>query len=121
MEPTCKESVELRPVRIGSDIWIGASVTILFGVTIGDGAVIGAHSVVRKDVEPYSIVIGNPAVHVKYRFDNETIHEFLQIQWWNWSEDEIDDAMDYFLSDEGPQAFIDYAKKRNVHGTSVMD
>ena len=56
-----------KPVKIGNDVWIGANAVILPGVTIGDGAVIGAGSIVTKDVEPHSIVAGNPAMKIKER------------------------------------------------------
>lgn len=69
-------------VVIGSDVWIGFGVSILAGVTIGHGAVLGARSVISKDVEPYSIVIGNPAVAIKKRFDDETIAKLLKSEWW---------------------------------------
>jgi acetyltransferase-like isoleucine patch superfamily enzyme len=72
------------PIIIGNDVWIGMGATILSGVTVGDGAVIAAHSVVTKDVPPYAIVAGNPAQVLKYRFDQETIQALLRIQWWNW-------------------------------------
>ena len=71
-------------VVIGNDVWIGSHVTILSGVTIGDGAVIGAYSVVAKSIPPYAIAVGNPARVVRYRFDEETIHLLLKLQWWNW-------------------------------------
>lgn len=71
-------------VIIGNDVWIGRDVTILSGVTIGDGAVIGANSLVAKDIEPYSIVGGNPAKLIKKRFDNKTINKLLKISWWDW-------------------------------------
>ena len=71
-------------VIIGNDVWIGHRVMILSGVRIGDGAVVGARSVVARDVAPYSVVVGNPAVLVRKRFDDETIAKLLQIQWWNW-------------------------------------
>lgn len=70
--------------EIGNDVWIGSNVLILGGVTIGDGAVVGAGSVVTKNVEPYSIVAGNPAKTIRKRFGDETINELLKIQWWNW-------------------------------------
>ena len=74
---------------VGNDVWIGANATILNGVTIGDGAIIGAHSLVTKDVEPYSIVVGVPAKVIRYRFDKDTIQKLLAIKWWNWQDDLI--------------------------------
>lgn len=62
---------------IGQDVWIGLGVLILSGVTVGNGAVIGAHSVVTKSVEPYTVVAGNLAKPVKKRFNDETIKELL--------------------------------------------
>jgi virginiamycin A acetyltransferase len=82
--PSCKGDI-----IIGNDVWIGAKSTIMSGVKIGDGAVIGANSTVAKDVEPYSIVVGNPARHIKYRFTDYQIKSLLKIQWWNWTEDRI--------------------------------
>ncbi|WP_427025623.1 CatB-related O-acetyltransferase [Aureimonas ureilytica] len=69
---------------IGNDVWIGAEAVILPGVTIGDGAVIGAFSVVARDVAPYAIVAGNPAVERRRRFPPETIERLLRVAWWNW-------------------------------------
>lgn len=68
--------------EIGNDVWIGCDVVIRRGVKIGDGAVIGSNSVVTKDIEPYSIVAGNPARHIKYRFSKYIIDELLKIKWW---------------------------------------
>ncbi|QHI73914.1 hypothetical protein Ami3637_05720 [Aminipila terrae] len=76
-------------VLIQNDVWIGQSCTILGGVTIHNGAVIGSNSVVTKDVPPYSIVGGNPARIIKYRFDEETIKKLLAIQWWNWDNEQL--------------------------------
>ena len=67
---------------IGNDVWIGANAVILAGVTVGDGAVIGANSLVNKDVEPYSIVAGSPAEFKRYRFDDETRNKLLEMRWW---------------------------------------
>lgn len=83
------ENDSLRDTVIGNDVWIGYDATIMPGVHIGDGAVIGAKAVVTKDVEPYSVVAGNPARCVKKRFDDETIARLLTIAWWNWPVEEI--------------------------------
>ena len=76
-------------VTIGNDVWIGANVTIMSGVKIGDGAVIANNSHVVKNVEPYSLVGGNPAKHVRSRFKKPQIEALLKIQWWNWSDEKI--------------------------------
>lgn len=68
---------------IGNDVWIGRESIIMPGVKIGDGAIIAAYSVVTKDVEPYSLVGGNPAKFIKYRFDRELIGLLLKFKWWN--------------------------------------
>ena len=85
-------------VRIGNDVWIGRGATILSGVTIGDGAVVGGNSVVAKDVEPYSVVVGNTARHVKYRFDQETINKLLEIGWWDWDHKKVLDNIELLCS-----------------------
>lgn len=71
--------------KIGNDVWIGTNATILAGITIGDGAIIGAHSLVTKNVAPYSIVVGSPAKHLKYRHSEEDVKALLNSEWWNWS------------------------------------
>ena len=68
---------------IGNDVWIGAEALIFSGVSIGDGAVVAARSVVTKPVPPYAVVAGNPARVVKYRFDEPTIQAFLELKWWD--------------------------------------
>ena len=76
-------------IRIKNDVWIGYGATILSGVTIGNGAVIGACSLVTRDVPDYAVVVGNPARIIKYRFDQKTREKLLQIQWWDWPEKQI--------------------------------
>lgn len=70
-------------------MWIGLNVIVLQGVKIGDGAVIGAGSIVTKDVKPYEIVGGIPASHIKYRFNSDKIKFLQKIKWWNWSEEKV--------------------------------
>jgi acetyltransferase-like isoleucine patch superfamily enzyme len=86
-------------VVIGNDVWIGFSTTILSGVTIGDGAAVGASSVVNRDVPPYAIVAGNPARIVRYRFDEETIQKLLQIRWWDWPNEKVKGNIHLICSD----------------------
>ena len=74
---------------IGNDVWIGQNATILPSVHIGDGAIIGANSVVASDVEPYSIVVGNPVKLIRYRFDGELTSLLLKFKWWDKPVEEI--------------------------------
>lgn len=74
---------------VGNDVWIGQNVTILAGVTIGDGAIIGTNSTVGSNVEPYSIVVGNPAKMIRKRFDDELIKLMLHFKWWDKEIEEI--------------------------------
>lgn len=76
-------------IRIGNDVWIGREAVILPGVTIGDGAIIGARAVVSRDVPAYSVVTGNPARIVKRRFDEATVEALLAIRWWDWPAETI--------------------------------
>lgn len=80
-----------RGVVIGNDVWIGAGAFIKGGIRIGDGAVIAAHAVVTKDVPPYAVVGGVPARVIKYRFDDNTIRELLDLKWWNYDVASIPD------------------------------
>ena len=76
-------------IIIGNDVWIGYDAVIMAGVTIGDGAIIGARAVVTKDVAPYSIVGGVPAREIRKRFAPEVIARLRELQWWNWPEERI--------------------------------
>jgi acetyltransferase-like isoleucine patch superfamily enzyme len=80
-------------VVIGNDVWLGYGSMIMSGVGIGDGAVIAAGAVVTRDVEPYSIVAGNPARLIKKRFDEETIDKLLKIKWWDWPVEKINNNL----------------------------
>jgi acetyltransferase-like isoleucine patch superfamily enzyme len=72
-----------EPISIGNDVWIGMNVTIMGGVTIGNGAIIAAHSVVTKDVPAYAIVAGIPGKVIKYRFDEQMIAKLQKLRWWD--------------------------------------
>lgn len=89
----------IKNTTIGNDVWIGHGVTILTGITIGDGAVIAANSNVVKDVEPYSIVGGNPAKFIRKRFTEDQIAKLLEIKWWDLSDDEINKILPYICSE----------------------
>ncbi len=78
------------PTKIGNDVWIGHNASIMSGVTIGDGAVIAANAVVTKDVPPYAIVGGVPAKIIRYRFDEQTITDLLELKWWDLPDDVIE-------------------------------
>ena len=75
--------------HISNDVWIGYEAVILAGVTIGDGAIIGARAVVTKDVPPYTIVGGVPAAPIRTRFSEETVPALLKLKWWDWSKEKI--------------------------------
>lgn len=75
-----------KKTKIGHDVWIGVGAIILDGINIGTGAIIGAGSVVTKDVDPYSIVGGVPAKHIKFRFEQNEISLLLKSEWWNFTD-----------------------------------
>jgi acetyltransferase-like isoleucine patch superfamily enzyme len=83
-------------VTIGHDVWIGAEVMIMDGVTIGNGAVVAARAVVTRDVPPYAIVGGVPARLIRYRFDEETVEKLESLQWWERSLDWLKANADEF-------------------------
>ncbi|WP_318012409.1 CatB-related O-acetyltransferase [Mesorhizobium sp. BR1-1-4] len=78
------------PTVIGNDVWIGLRAVIMPGIKIGDGAIVGAGSIVTKDVPPYAIVAGNPARLLRYRFTDDQIASLLAIRWWDWSDDRLE-------------------------------
>ncbi len=87
--PTPEELPYKGNTVVGNDVWIGADVTIMPGITIGDGAIIATKSVVTKDVAPYTIVGGNSAKLLRKRFSDEKIKALLEMQWWNWDIEKI--------------------------------
>ena len=76
-------------IVIGNDVWIGFEAVVLAGVTIGDGAIIGTHAIVTKDIPPYTIVGGIPARPIRKRFSDEDIASLLALGWWNWPAEKI--------------------------------
>ena len=100
------------PVTRGSDAWVGFEALIMSGVTISHGAAVAARAVVVKDVEPYSIVGGNPAKHIKYRFDEPTREALLRIAWWDWPKKKVaghkdvihSPQVDLFVRQHDPEA-----------------
>ena len=102
-------------VRIGHDVWLASGCTILSGVTVGDGAVVAARSVVSRDVAPYSIVAGNPARHIRYRFDEATCTALLASAWLTWPEAEVRQIVNLLCSPD-PSEFLAYAESRKAQG-----
>ena len=84
---------------VGNDVWIGQNVTVLPGVHIGDGAIVGANSVVSKDVPPYHIVGGNPAKIIRKRFDDAAIACLLRVKWWDWPAEKITENLALLCGD----------------------
>ena len=94
---------------VGNDVWIGRGAVVLSGVTVGDGAVIGAYSVVANDVPSYAIVAGNPARVLRKRFTEKQINQLLEIQWWRWPLDLIQKNIDLLCS-ANVDLFIKHAR-----------
>lgn len=82
-------------IVIGNDVWIGFEAIILSGITIGDGAIIGAHAVVTKDVPPYTIVGGIPAKTIRKRFSDDIVDSLLEMRWWDWPIERIAESISY--------------------------
>ncbi len=80
-------------ITIGNDVWIGMGAFILPGVTIGNGAVIAANSVVTKDIPDYAIMAGSPAILIKMKFDVNTINQLNDIAWWDWKDQKVQESI----------------------------
>ncbi|GAB1772899.1 CatB-related O-acetyltransferase [Priestia aryabhattai] len=100
-------------VIIGHDVWIGQDAMIMSGVKVGNGAVIGAKSVVTKDIPPYGIVAGNPSKLVKLRFSPEIIAKLENLSWWNWDISIIRNHLPYLLCDD-INRFINNSEKKSA-------
>jgi acetyltransferase-like isoleucine patch superfamily enzyme len=99
-------------VVIGNDAWLASGCTILSGVVVGDGAVVAARAVVTRDVAPYSIVAGNPAKIVGWRFDEKTREALSALAWWSWPEDEVRSIAPLLCSSRLDE-FLAYAQRRD--------
>ena len=95
-------------IIIGNDVWIGANVTIMSGVNIGDGSVIANNSHIVKDVEPYTIVGGNPSRVIKKRFGDDVIDKLLKLKWWNFEDSEINEICSILCSNDLDTLFTKY-------------
>ena len=89
---------KLQRVAIGHDVWVGHGAIILPGLTVGNGAVVAAGSVVTKDVSPYSIVAGNPAKTIRERFPKSVWKELEAIGWWDWDHDTLRERLEDFYN-----------------------
>lgn len=95
---TAADMPQKGDTKVGHDVWIGRDATIMPGVTVGNGAVIGAKAVVAKDIPAYAIAVGNPAKVIKYRFNPETIKFLADLKWWDFTEEQLDEAIPYLTS-----------------------
>jgi len=91
--PLCERK---EPIIIGNDVWIGANVGIVNKVTVGDGAIVGAYTVISKDIPPYAVVVGNPPRIIRYRFNKDQIKKLLKIKWWDWTDEKMEERKDDF-------------------------
>jgi virginiamycin A acetyltransferase len=116
--------IEKMPVKgntvIGNDVWIGQNTTILPGVNIGDGVIIGANSVVGSDIEPYSIVAGNPARLIRKKFDDELISLLLEVKWWNLPIEEINQLIAVLSCEDLEKTKIDLKKMTNTDKLRII-
>lgn len=94
------EAGERELCRVGNDVWIAAGTQILHKASIGDGAVVGGGAVVTKDVPPYAIVTGIPAKIIKFRFDEKTIADLMDIKWWDWPEAIILENIEWMIKND---------------------
>lgn len=110
---TAEHALDTKKTIVGNDVWIGNYCLIMGGVTIGDGAVIGAGSTVTKDVEPYSVTAGNPAVFKKHRFGLETRDKLMRLRWWYWKIEHIKAVAPILMSNDFDKLFK-YATENNL-------
>lgn len=100
--------IPAKKTYIGHDVWIGQGVTIKQGIQVGNGSIIGMGSVVTKNVEPYTIVAGNPARVIRPRFEIDIIQELMRVKWWEYGDQELHKYAKYFTD---PRKFIEMVDK----------
>ena len=98
---------------VGNDVWIGSEAMIMAGVKIGHGAIIGSRALVTKDVEPYTIVGGSPAKPIRKRFSEEEIAWLLEMNWWDWSDEMLKEAMPLMTEKSVKDLYSFWKSKRN--------
>jgi virginiamycin A acetyltransferase len=109
--PTVEQLPFMGDTVIGNDVWVGESVTIMPGVKIGDGAILAANATITKDVEPFSIVGGNPAKFIRKRFNSQEIEVLLKLQWWNWDDQKIFENLEVLVSPYGISELIKFLEE----------
>lgn len=112
--PVTCSPVDGEDITIENDVWVGHNAIIMQGANVGDGAVIGAHSIVAGKVQPYSIVVGNPAKEIKKRFDPYQIDMLLRIAWWNWPIELIRHHLQAISSPDVLKLFEIYQEERKI-------
>ena len=98
-------------IIIGNDVWLSHGVTIMSGVTIGDGVIVAANSHVVKNVEPYTIVGGNPAKYIRHRFSGNIIDLLLQLKWWDLPDDAVKSMEDVLCSEPNQEKLLELVKE----------
>lgn len=109
-EENTSEVISPGSINIGHDVWIGSHAIILGNITIGNGAVVAANSVVNKDVPPFAIVAGSPARIIKFRFDESTIEQINKLAWWDWSLDQLRRNKNLFMDHISQKDLLDVLK-----------
>jgi acetyltransferase-like isoleucine patch superfamily enzyme len=111
------DAIDKGITEIGHDVWIGLGATVLSGVSVGHGAVIGARAVVSRWVPSYAVVVGNPAQIVRYRFEPELRRRLLALGWWDWDDADVIALSSSFVADVG--SFLQEAER--IHGPRAED
>ncbi|CZF83254.1 Streptogramin A acetyltransferase [Grimontia celer] len=104
---------QYKDIVVGNDVWLGFEVTVMPGVTIGNGAIIGAKSVVASDVPAYAVAAGNPAKVIRQRFTDTEIEKLEVMRWWDWPQEHIEKAIP-MLVEGGVETVWDYAVSHSL-------